>query len=171
MIRINIDGGIFHVEFRHKRENSEGMSAQERGLPWGIQAVTTCSIIAQEDPSRGRAERVRFVALGTAICLSGDNFSRRTGRGKAFRDALMCGALAGVRHLLHLAYLRIDSPAPPPAPPAPRAKLDDAEKRARWSVGWEKRMERARKRGEGIQYTAERLRAISADIARERGAL
>jgi hypothetical protein len=129
VITLKADGRVFRVEFRHQQRT------EKRGeLPPFTRAITTCVIAAVEDGY------VAFTAIGTTWCWDLDNFSRRTGRLKAFKNAVtQCGALRGSTVALLAAYMERD-PDPPPRPKP--AKLSECEKRNRWAQGWEIRQKR-----------------------------
>lgn len=140
MIRLDVDGRLFHVEFRHERRRFARELAAPHPHCAVIRAITTCVIMAP------RELKFEFVAIGTAICWDTDNFARRQGRLRAFGDAVKyCGALELVRLDLLDAYLRLD-PDPPPRVPTPKLSFND--KAARWNAGWQVRLNRAAARGE-----------------------
>jgi len=150
MITLDVNGRVFHVQFRHARNLSK------------VEAITTCAIVVGEnDPGPELKDLIAFTALGTAICWPGDQFARRRGRLKAFANALdHCSALREVGLELFRAYMRLD---PDPPPRLARAKLADAIKRARWEAGWEKRRQR-----ETARLQAEARANYRAAIAVER---
>ena len=132
MITLNVDGRYFQVEFRHQRREVGKLAG---ALPPFTEAITTCVVAAFKTN-----EEFAFTAIGTAWCWDLDNFSRRTGRLKSFRNAVtQCGALRGATIALLAAYMEYDPDPPPPPKPVP---LTDEEKRARWEAGWEKRIAR-----------------------------
>ncbi len=141
MTRLDIGARFFQVEFRHTRNLTH------------VKAITTCVILATDFESEPPGVREkRFTAIGNAICWPADSFSRRTGRLKAFANALdHCGPLRAYKLPLFAAYMVID----PDPPRRVREKLSEQLKKARWEAGWEKRIERAQARG-GISGQAVR---------------
>lgn len=145
MITLIADSRHFLVEFRHQRTARRFLEISSRAP---IQAITTCVIIALE---QGELEpsAIEFVAMGTAVCLKGDNFSRREGRLRSFSKAVRdCGALNGCKVALLAAYMEQDSD-PPAREKTP--KLTDAEKTDRWETGWQKRKQREARRAQGAR--------------------
>lgn len=141
MIRLDVDGRLFHVEFRHERRRFARELAAPHPHCAVIRAITTCVIMAP------RELKFEFVAIGNAICWRADNFVRRRGRLKALVNALKsCGALPEIqRAQVFAAYMAVD-PDPPPRVPTPKLSFND--KAARWNAGWQVRLNRAAARGE-----------------------
>ncbi len=111
------DGGerSFLVEFKHRKRNGKWPELYAHSP---LNGVTTCAILGHMDQN-GTAGN-HFVALGSAICVRADNFSRRFGRYHAFQDAVQkCGLLRPVAALLDEAYKR-RWPDPQPEPPKPK---------------------------------------------------
>lgn len=126
MIRLDVGDRLYYVEFRHLRRPR---------MPF-TRAITTCVIVAvlSKEPTA-----IQFIAIGTTACDEEDNFSRRAGRLKAFKNAvLQCGALSCCRLMMLSAYMQHDPDRPAPPQPA-RRKLSPEEKAERWAAGWEKR--------------------------------
>jgi len=136
MIRLEVFNRTFQIEFRHLR----------RGVPFGANAITTCVIAAP-----GLFEEVfKFLAIGSACCSHLDQFSRRIGRLRAFENAVEhCAVLRRSRARLLAAYDAMDPPTPATAR-SPRF-LSEAEKRARWEAGWEKRLARQSRRAVALK--------------------
>jgi hypothetical protein len=89
----------FELEFRHVTKL--GKHAQlHKG---SVKAVTTCVLMSGAPRfSKG------LIAIDNALCVDGDNFSRREGRNRAFRKLLdHCGALRDLRVDLWEQYNRV----------------------------------------------------------------
>ncbi|MES2137026.1 MAG: hypothetical protein V4502_08210 [Pseudomonadota bacterium] len=158
MIRLYVQGRFFRVQFRHTRNLSPEL---------GVQAITTCVIMALIEPGYAEQGRIAFTAIGNTLCWNADQFSRRRGRLNAFANALdTCHPLIPLGLELFRAYFAVD---PDPPPPRPRVKLDERIKRARWEAGWEKRQQRALEKAKGHARTGLGL-AIAGEQAEREGA-
>lgn len=155
MIRLTIKDSpyVFEVEFRHARVDGPRPALGRRST---VAAITTCVILAvevdelEDDPITGDEGPAivtpKFMAISNAVCERGDNFSRRTGRWKAFIKAVrQCGMLDRDSIALVDAYNQHD-PGPPRRAPV---QLAHAEVKARWEAGWEKRKQREVRRSAG----------------------
>jgi hypothetical protein len=146
-MKLEVDGRVFHVAFRHVRLLGHPLNGGHRPelLMHGvIKAITSCAIVASRVGATSNAESVAFTAIGNAVCYAGDNFDRRAGRYRAFMAALrQNGALRECREGLMVEYLQLD---PRPCH-TPRPALTEAVVKARWEAGWEKRKQREAARG------------------------
>lgn len=108
-MRLEIDGKIFRIEWRHRR-------ARKR---LAVEAITTCVLIMYGDDGDDE-----YVAIGIAVCCKGDRFSRLQGR----QDSLG-RVLTEYRHLAKWseAILAAFDEANPPKPFRVRRALGSTE--------------------------------------------
>jgi hypothetical protein len=156
MIDIILDGRVFEIAFRHTRYEHGATHALKRHAP--VRAITTCVVIVHNQV----CGEIEYVALGNAVCLREDQFSRHFGRHAAVLNAVThCGALLlDDKFNLLRQYALVD-----PQPPAQHArpKLDSVEQVKRWGAGWEQRQRRATARQKGA--ARENFRSAIADEA------
>jgi hypothetical protein len=96
MIPLQVGEKVFLLEFKHRKRQGARPELYARSP---LNAVTVCAIFGTDDHSRP------YAAIGTAICVREDRFSRRFGRDTAFRDAVeKCRMLDSVHSELLDAY-------------------------------------------------------------------
>jgi hypothetical protein len=149
MIHIEANGRAYSIEFRHVRKGAKRSGLGDKAP---IRAVATCVVLGWGEQQL----TIDFIAVEHAICSNADVFSRAEGRFRAFMRVLeRCGRLRDVRAELLNAYVLRFDPLTREAAAARKAhllitrRLTDAEKKAHWEGGWEKRQDRANARAGG----------------------
>lgn len=119
MLKLQVDGREYNVEFRHATNLGKRPQLSAK-LP--IKGITTCVISSDG-----------FIAIENVVCILGDNFSRQAGRTLAFNKVInRSGALKGVRWHLVGEYNKTLKPSLPVKKSTP---LSPEEKQSRIDSG------------------------------------
>jgi len=133
VITLQVAGKFYNVEFRHVMRLGKRHELGDRSP---IKAITICVVAADG-----------LIAIESAVCSDGDNFSRQRGRGLALAKALArCSELRAIRMSFVDAYVRATGVLLPRKAPRKTKKLSADEHQRRVDDGKEVRAARLRSR-------------------------
>ncbi len=135
MTFLTVGTETYGVEFRHRTQRLSPHQKRPPGLSERapVKGITTCVIVNGHQ-----------VGIGTALCVTGDNFSRRMGMDRSFIRAAGDCKLWDAEALFH-AYNE-QWPAKPVLPEAQRVVLSEERRLELVAAGAAKRHEREGKR-------------------------